>query len=336
MTLQPTAPVNAAVLKHIETPGIVVPQMLTEVTADVTRATNNRQKPEVLSRLTTQVRMKVAAIAISPAPVVVPLPPVPQINSRERDASVAWDNVKSTCDRDALALFRARYSDTFFGDLASRRAAEIETGRACAVPQPIAKPEPPPIPPPKLTEDETFVRALQAELKRVGCYSGTIDGNWGSGSRVAFSAFVQHAKLGSAINPAREHLDAAKARNSRLCPLVCDDDEREVDGKCVAKPSELKKTEPDKPVLKKEPEKVISKTPPPSQPSPVRSASATSTCEKKFSNQSSCSQSRDSCPPSGGKVSECNSAFRECMSTGQWVYRRASGVCFDWGARQKY
>ena len=35
---------------------------------------------------------------------------------------------------------------------------------------------------------------LQYELKRVGCYPGTIDGDWGPGSRAALEAFNQHAR----------------------------------------------------------------------------------------------------------------------------------------------
>ncbi len=90
------SPFTSAVLKHIETPNIVVPEMLTEVTADVVRATSNRQKPEVLSRLVTQVRLKETPIGPAPKSAVqsasrpAPTLPAPQPSGQERDAQVAW------------------------------------------------------------------------------------------------------------------------------------------------------------------------------------------------------------------------------------------------------
>ena len=36
-----------------------------------------------------------------------------------------------------------------------------------------------------------LIRNLQRELKRVGCYQGEVDGDWGSGSRRAMSTFTE-------------------------------------------------------------------------------------------------------------------------------------------------
>jgi hypothetical protein len=38
---------------------------------------------------------------------------------------------------------------------------------------------------------QSIVRSLQGELRRVGCYSGRIDGDWGPASRFAMAAFVR-------------------------------------------------------------------------------------------------------------------------------------------------
>jgi hypothetical protein len=38
-----------------------------------------------------------------------------------------------------------------------------------------------------------LVRSIQRELKRVGCYTGPIDGSWGRGSRRAMQAFMERA-----------------------------------------------------------------------------------------------------------------------------------------------
>jgi Caspase domain len=237
------SPFTAAVLKHIETPNIVVPEMLTEVTADVTRATSNRQKPEVLSRLTTQVRLKpqLMSAAATPLPASIPTPS----SNREDAARVAWETLHSSCDPDRLKLFRNRYGETYFGDLAQLRIADIDAGKQCAPAKPVVVVVPPPPPPVKLTDDETFVRAMQTELKRVGCYEGSADGRWGDKSLAALKA----SKVSDDLTPAS--LAALKQTTSRLCPLKCNADEGELNGQCVAKPAPVvvvnppKKCDPD-------------------------------------------------------------------------------------------
>jgi hypothetical protein len=43
---------------------------------------------------------------------------------------------------------------------------------------------------------QEIARALQAELKRVGCYFGEVDGEWGPGSKRSLRAFIEHANSG--------------------------------------------------------------------------------------------------------------------------------------------
>lgn len=48
--------------------------------------------------------------------------------------------------------------------------------------------------------------------------------------------FVKEAKLSVAGDePNAAALDAASATKSRVCPIVCDDDEQLIDGRCVEK-----------------------------------------------------------------------------------------------------
>jgi hypothetical protein len=325
------SPFSAALLKHIETANVSVQDMLTSVAGDVLGATNGRQKPEVLSRLSTKVVL-LEKFTPLPPPVVIPLPPV-ATPSKERDASVAWDTLKTSCDRGALDLFRIRYGDTFFGDLAARRVSSIDTAQECASRPTVPVMTQPPIVPPsvaapvKLTDDEAFVREIQAQLKRVGCYAGTVDGRWGSGSQSSFAAFVTHAKAPSAIVPTREHLEALKSKGGRICPLVCDESEQEADGRCIKKvslPPGSKGAPNAPPANTRSPE---TKAEPPK---------STASCYKKFDLYgTTCSKTQDGCKSSGGTIKDCNAAYRECMQTGQWVYRRPDGTCFDWGSRSK-
>ncbi len=52
------SPFTTALLKHLDRPGLAVTEMMTDVTADVIQSTNGLQKPEVHSRLTTQIRLR--------------------------------------------------------------------------------------------------------------------------------------------------------------------------------------------------------------------------------------------------------------------------------------
>jgi uncharacterized caspase-like protein len=77
-------------------------------------------------------------------------------------------------------------------------------------------------------------RLLQSELRRVGCKTGEIDGEWNASSRRALSLFNDHAgtkfdaKLASI-----DALDAVRARTGRVCPLDCDRGFRADGERCV-------------------------------------------------------------------------------------------------------
>jgi hypothetical protein len=64
---------------------------------------------------------------------------------------------------------------------------------------------------------------LQSELRRVGCKTGEIDGEWNASARRALSAFNDHAGTRLDVKLASlDALDAVRARNGRVCPLDCD------------------------------------------------------------------------------------------------------------------
>jgi peptidoglycan hydrolase-like protein with peptidoglycan-binding domain len=83
--------------------------------------------------------------------------------------------------------------------------------------------------PPDLT------RQLQAELDRVGCNPGTIDGVWGEKGRGALERFARQAKLSIATGePTLAALEALKGQQGRICPLECGPSTVERSGQCVA------------------------------------------------------------------------------------------------------
>ncbi|KQT12839.1 MAG: caspase family protein [Bradyrhizobium sp.] len=66
-------------------------------------------------------------------------------------------------------------------------------------------------------------RSVQAELGRVGCFSGQADGNWNTSAQRSLSQFNRYAGTKLDVKVAStDALDAVKSKPSRVCPLVCE------------------------------------------------------------------------------------------------------------------
>jgi hypothetical protein len=63
-----------------------------------------------------------------------------------------------------------------------------------------------------------LTRDLQQELKRVGCYNGPIDGDWGDGSRRALERFARARDVKVKTDePSRRALKAVEEAERRVC-----------------------------------------------------------------------------------------------------------------------
>jgi uncharacterized caspase-like protein len=66
-------------------------------------------------------------------------------------------------------------------------------------------------------------KSVQLELRRVGCYSGNVDGDWGSDSQRSLSQFNRSAGMKLDVKTANgDTLDAIKQKSTRVCPLICE------------------------------------------------------------------------------------------------------------------
>jgi chemotaxis protein histidine kinase CheA len=66
-------------------------------------------------------------------------------------------------------------------------------------------------------------RSLQSELRRVGCNTGSVDGNWNTSAQKALDLFNKHAGMKLDVKLASvDALDSVKSKTGRICPLVCD------------------------------------------------------------------------------------------------------------------
>jgi uncharacterized caspase-like protein len=66
-------------------------------------------------------------------------------------------------------------------------------------------------------------KSVQAELRRVGCLTGSADGNWNSSSQRSLTQFNRYAgtRLDTKVASV-DTLDTLKLKSSRVCPLVCE------------------------------------------------------------------------------------------------------------------
>ena len=66
-------------------------------------------------------------------------------------------------------------------------------------------------------------RLLQSELRRVGCNTGSVDGNWNATSQKSLALFNKYAGMKLDVKVASlDALDAIKAKPARICPLICE------------------------------------------------------------------------------------------------------------------
>jgi uncharacterized caspase-like protein len=110
-----------------------------------------------------------------------------------------------------------RTKSTAVAALAPVREANPDAGKSVS-----------PAPPPDIP------RLQQTELRRVGCKTGEIDGEWNASSRRALSSFNDHAGTSLDTKVASiDALDVVKARTGRVCPLDCERGYRASADSCV-------------------------------------------------------------------------------------------------------
>ena len=105
----------------------------------------------------------VGVVAQSPAPAVTP----PQPKSWSQDVEIYPGGREGGVDAAAVAPARV------------------------VAPKPVIAPAPVAALPPRDRPRAELVRDLQREMKRIGCYAGDVDGNWGPGSRRSMQAFME-------------------------------------------------------------------------------------------------------------------------------------------------
>jgi hypothetical protein len=210
------SPYTRAFLKHIEEQN-EIGTIFREVSEDVYETTRHSQLPELSLSIIGRFYLRGEAVApaagASASP--VPSPPIKTTNS-DFDAAVGIDTVAG------WEAFLKEHSVGFYADMARERKAIVER-RERSGSKEVAS-----LSPPTEKSDQPQMvldlqRALQTELRRVGCDIGAVEGGWNATAQEAMERFNRHTGMRLDIKVAStDALEVVKGKAGRVCPLVCD------------------------------------------------------------------------------------------------------------------
>ena len=239
------SPFTTALLAHLTTPGLDVRQALGQVRDDVMSATDNKQEPFVYGSLGGSVVPLVGATtsaAAQPAAASAATAADPDWQMRQD-----YEFAERVGTKQAWSYFVEHYPNGFYANLARAQLDKLANQAAPARPAPAAATPPSPPQPAMQTaalpadsstrsapNPADLARSVQAELKRVGCYSGSVDGDWSTSSRHSLEDFNKYAPAKLDTKTAStDALDAVRGKTTRVCPLACSHGFRADGDQCV-------------------------------------------------------------------------------------------------------
>jgi len=134
---------------------------------------------------------------------------------------IAWGLVKDSNDTDELQRFIAQFPNSAQRTAAEQRIASLTTAKAAAAAPPDA---------------HELARSLQFELQRVGCFGGTVNGEFDDATKTAWHKFIKLTSISMPDAASADAINAVRGINKRICPLVCPHGEHAESEQCVANP----------------------------------------------------------------------------------------------------
>ncbi|MCE4222706.1 hypothetical protein HCU64_02995 [Methylobacterium sp. C25] len=154
----PDSPFTTALLRHIETPGLEVRQMLSLVRRDVRQATRGMQVPWENSALEGEFFFKPGVVPASQQPARAP--------SIDADL-LFWQSVKDSTEASDFEAYLARFPSGTFSDLAKRRVAAASRASPPPGTSTVAAVAPPPAAAPFFDTLQKRVAVLAPNITRV-------------------------------------------------------------------------------------------------------------------------------------------------------------------------
>ena len=158
------SPYTAALLKHVETPGLEVDFLFRNVRDDVMAATNNEQQPFVYGSLSSD------EIYFKPRAGIAAADPTPQPDAAE----IAWSFLKATNDISSLSRFVERFPESSHASDVKVRIASLIT----ALPSTVATDAPPPPVAHVTFADTEFAQAEKAVARRFLRETAVVEAAW--------------------------------------------------------------------------------------------------------------------------------------------------------------
>lgn len=139
------SPFTEALLKHIETPGLEIRQLMARVRSDV-RRTTREQVPWEQSALEGEFFFKAPppVVAVAPPPALAAPPPAPPSLDPE---ALFWDSVRDSESETEISAYLDKFPQGLFAPLARNRLAQLRRQKQAAAP---ANPPPAVIPAPPI------------------------------------------------------------------------------------------------------------------------------------------------------------------------------------------
>ena len=244
------SPFTAALLQNIATPGLDLRIAFGRVRDDVLKSTANQQEPFVYGSLGGTTVSLVPPVSDARPLVAVPAPLSSATPTPAADANVTarrdYEYAAQVGTKETWDSFLAVHGTGLYADLGRAQRTKIIADQAKS---PVVTTSSPATPPtvvalaPSAYPPETAVptpdspetaRLVQAELKRLGCYSGALGSEWNTSSRRAMELFNRHS--GQQLEMRSASLDALgvlRGKTTRVCPLECERGFRAEGESCV-------------------------------------------------------------------------------------------------------
>jgi len=232
------SPFTTALLKHIETPGADISDVMISVRKDVLTLSGGKQVPWENSSLTGQFYFnpKKVSQTTSVKQQVKRTTQTQRVTVNTVDNNVLdlafWNSIQNSKDPRDMEAYLDKFPQGVFAGIARRKIVSLTPAKVTETPKPekLAKldtPEKttppavfkttPPVSPLPL-DKASLVISLQTHLKRVGCYAGEADGDWGNQSRTALRRFNGATKRSLAVGQATQKaLNAVRSHKGRIC-----------------------------------------------------------------------------------------------------------------------
>jgi hypothetical protein len=224
------SPFTKALLKHIDTPNATIGDIMIDVRKQVIAETNERQVPWENSSLTGKFYFRPPAQQVAAADPAATA--AAQKAPRQETVGVSedlrehtfWTSIVSSDDPTLYREYLRRFPTGTYVSIAEAKLQALS-------PRPAAQPEAGNTKTAMVTGTAEAQRSIesprqvaidmQRELKRVGCFSGRVDGNWGAQSRRAVERFNESAKLAlQAEFPNSQDVPKVKSFAGLVCEQV--------------------------------------------------------------------------------------------------------------------